>query len=169
MKQIDFYIQEAVSQCDYAIFAYKEYKKSLKVSNTKMIFLHLHHFVLHSTNLDKIIFPYNNNFRDNIIQTIQRGVSKKLKTIRKLRNHLEHFDERLDNYVKNYKGQAHFDCNLITGAKGFPINDCLRALDGDNYIFYGEKFNIEEVYIELCNILETLNRKTHNKSLERNI
>lgn len=73
----------------------------------------------------------------------------------KIKNHLEHFDERLDNYVKNYKGQPHFDCNLITGAKGFPINDCLRALDGDNYIFYGEKFNIEEVYIELCNILET--------------
>ena len=161
MKKIDFYIYEAISQCDFAIFSYKEYKASLKNSNIKMIFLHLHHFVLHSTNLDKIIFPHNNTYREKIIQNIQKDVSKKISTIRKLRNHLEHFDERLDKYVKNYKGQPYFDCNLITGAKGFPVNDCLRALDGDYYIFYGEKFNIEEIYIELCNILNTLNTKTN--------
>ncbi len=159
MRKIDFYIQETISQCNYAIFSYNEYKKSLKNSDVKMIFLHLHHFILHSTNLDKLIFPYNNNFRDDIIQNAQQGIGEKIKTIRKLRNHLEHFDERLDKYVKNYNGQAYFDCNLITGAKGFPINDCLRALDGNYYIFYGEKFNIEEIYIELCNILKTLNTK----------
>ncbi|RXJ68170.1 hypothetical protein CRV08_07900 [Halarcobacter ebronensis] len=159
MKQIDFYIQETISQCEYAIYEYKQYKKSLKDHDIKMIFLHLHHFVLHSTSLDKMIFPHNNDFRKNIIKPIQERMSKKFKIIRKLRNHLEHFDERLDKYVKNYKGQAYFDCNLVTGAKGFPINNCLRALDGDNYIFYGEQFNIEEIYIELCNLLKILSTK----------
>jgi hypothetical protein len=63
-----------------------------------------------------------------------------------MRNHLEHFDERLDEWVKNYEGHAFFDMNLITGAKGFPEKAFLRALDGDIFKFYGESYDLNELY-----------------------
>ena len=156
MKQESFYIQEADAQAEYALMAYASYELALKDHDTKLVFYHLHHFVIHITNIDKILFPTNNNFRSNLLTNIQKSVNIDIKPIRKLRNHLEHFDERMDNYVKNYKGQAFFDNNLVTGAKGFPKHDCLRALNGNIYIFYGEEFDLGEIYQHLLPLAKTL-------------
>ena len=156
MKQEAFYIQEAEAQAEYALMAYASYEQALKEHDTKSIFYHLHHFVIHVTNIDKLLFPKNNSFRNKILSSIQKLITIDIAPIRRLRNHLEHFDERMDNYVKNYKGQAFFDNNTITGTKGFPKNDCLRALDGNIYIFYGEEFDLGEIYQHLLPLAKTL-------------
>ncbi|MBE9397623.1 hypothetical protein IOQ59_10160 [Pontibacterium sp. N1Y112] len=149
MKRESLYVQEAEAQAEYALMAYESYKRALEGKDVKSVFYHLHHFVVHVTNIDKILFPNKNRFRSEILKETQSKTSIDISSIRRLRNHLEHFDERMDNYVKNYKGQAYFDNNLITGAKDFPKHNCLRALDGDTYIFYGEEFNLDEIYDHL--------------------
>lgn len=156
MKKESFYIQEAEAQAEYANMAYSSYEQALECQDTKSIFYHLHHFVIHVTNIDKIIFPNKNKFRDGFLENIQLQISIDIKPIRRLRNHLEHFDERMDSYVKKYKGQSYFDNNLITGVKGFPKNDCLRALDGNIYIFYGEEFDLGEIHQHLQPLHQTL-------------
>jgi len=156
VKKTDFYIQEAIAQAEYALMAYGEYEKFMDAADTKLVFYHLHHFVLHVTNIDKLIFPKTNNFRLEILKSIQEKVKIETSSIRKLRNHLEHFDERLDNYVKNYKGQAFFDCNIVTGCKGFPEKDFLRAIDGKTYKFYGENFDLTEIHSHLPPLIKAL-------------
>lgn len=156
MNKEKFYIREAVSQAGYALFSYDEYKKAYVGGDTKLVFYHLHHFVLHVTNVDKVLFPSKNKFRNKILKNIQEVINIDLKEIRKLRNHLEHFDERLDKYVKNYKGQAFFDNNIVTGTKGFPKDDYLRAVDGDTYKFYGEDFSLSEIHSHLIPIIKLL-------------
>ena len=147
MNKLDFYIQEAISQAKYALFSYQSFKDAYDEGNTELVFYHLHHFVLHVTNIDKTLFPAKKNkFRNDLLKEIQEIVEIDFKEIRRLRNHLEHFDERLDKYVKNYSGQTFFDNNLVTGLSGFPKNDYLRALDGDTYKFYGEDFNLSEIH-----------------------
>lgn len=37
-----------------------------------------------------------------------------------MRNHLEHFDERKDDWIKNHEGNTFFDLNFISGTKDFP-------------------------------------------------
>ena len=69
-----------------------------------------------------------------------------LKPFRRLRNHLEHFDERLDRWVREFEGRAFFDMNIVTGAKGFPEKAFLRALDGDTFRFHGESYNMTDLY-----------------------
>jgi len=156
VKKENFYIQEAIHQAEYALMAYSKYEKALREKDTKLVFYNLHHFVIHITNIDKILFPKNNDFRDSILLNIQKLINIDIKPIKRLRNHLEHFDERIDSYVKNYKGQAYFDNNIVTGTKGFPKNNCLRALDGNIYIFYGEEFDLGEIYQHLQPLTKVL-------------
>jgi hypothetical protein len=75
-----------------------------------------------------------------------------LKPLRRLRNHLEHFDERLDRWVRDFEGHAFFDMNIITGAKGFPEKAFLRALDGDTFKFHDESYNMNELYSAVVEI-----------------
>ena len=156
MKKVDFYIQEAIAQAEYSLMAYGEYESAMRAGDTKLVFYHLHHFVLHVTNIDKLLFPKSNSFRQELLHGVQEKVKIELSSIRKLRNHLEHFDERLDGYVKNYEGQAFFDCNIVTGCKGFPEKDFLRAVDGNTYKFYGEKFDLTEIHSHLAPLVKTL-------------
>jgi hypothetical protein len=65
---------------------------------------------------------------------------------RRLRNHVEHFDERLDRWVRDFDGHAFFDMNIITGATGFPEKAFLRVLDGDTFKFHGESYNMTELH-----------------------
>jgi hypothetical protein len=156
VKKTNFYIQEAIAQAEYALMAYGEYEICMDAADTKLVFYHLHHFVLHVTNIDKLLFPKANQFRQEILERIQEKTKIEISSIRKLRNHLEHFDERLDTYVKNYKGQAFFDCNIVTGCKGFPEKDFLRAIDGKIYKFYGENFDLTEIHNNLPPLIKAL-------------
>ena len=81
-----------------------------------------------------------------------------LKPFRRLRNHLEHFDERLDNWVSQYDGNPFFDMNLVTGAKGFPKKAFLRALDARTYKFHGEDFDLDQLHNILLAIEQRLPR-----------
>jgi len=48
--------------------------------------------------------------------------------------------------------------NIITGAKGFPKKAFLRAIDGDLFRFYGESYNLIELY-ELIISIEDIIRE----------
>jgi hypothetical protein len=157
LKKTDFYIQEAIAQAEYALMAYKDYKKALSAGDTRLVFYHLHHFVLHVTNAEKILFPKNNNFRSGLLNDVQQKIKVGTSSIRRLRNHLEHFDERLDDYVQRYSGQTFLDCNIVTGTKGFPEKDYLRAIDGNTYKFYGEDFDLTEIHESLLQMVKLLN------------
>ncbi|TNF09511.1 MAG: hypothetical protein EP323_00120 [Gammaproteobacteria bacterium] len=163
MNKSTFYIQEAISQANYALLSFEQYQGAYDQGDTKLVFYHLHHFVLHVTNIDKVLFPSRNTFRDNILNSVQHSAELDLKDIRRLRNHLEHFDERLDRYVKNYHGQAFFDNNLVTGTHGFPEEDYLRALDGNTYKFYGEDFELNDIRSCLTPLIATLTKFIENE------
>lgn len=79
-----------------------------------------------------------------------------LKPFRRLRNHLEHFDERFDKWVSEYDSKPFFDMNLVTGTKGFPKNAFLRALDGHIYKFHGEDYDLEQLHNALVSIEQRL-------------
>jgi len=156
MKLDNFYIQEAITQAQYGILSFSSFENALALGDTSLVFYHIHHFVIHVTNIHKLCFPEKTNeFRKKILLDIQNSIDIDIKPIRDLRNHLEHFDERMDKYVKNYKGQPYFDNNIITGCKGFPKNNCLRVLDGYKYIFYGEEFDIKYIYMQLQPLIDT--------------
>ena len=146
MEKQHFYLREAVCQLEYAKRSYFEYQQAKLADDTFSVFYNLHHFIVHVVNVDKLFSVKAGTNREAILKESIRLLEVDLKPIRKLRNHLEHFDERLDTWIQNHDGSTFFDNNIITGARGFPEKAFLRALDGDVYKFYGESFPLVPIF-----------------------
>jgi hypothetical protein len=159
MDKAQIYLSEIQTQITFAKRAFSEYLLALADSDTVSVFYHAHHFLIHATNIDKLIDFDASSFRVNYLAPLFSGQTIDLKQFRRLRNHLEHFDERLDMWVKNFSGHAFFDMNIITGAKGFPIKAFLRAMDGHIFRFYGEDYDLDALYSEVEKIAGLLDRE----------
>lgn len=157
MDKWQVYIQEARTQIDFAKSSWHAFLGSERQGKlTFDIFLHLHHFLTHAAIVDKILGPKKGSERDKLLADHIDLSKVNLKSFRKLRDHLEHFDERLDKWISGYDGYPFFDMNLVTGTKGFPKKAYLRALDGHIYKFHGEEYDLDQLYATLVLIGEKL-------------
>lgn len=110
MEKSKVYYREAYTQIDFAKISWLAFKDAEEKANVMDIFMHLQHFLSHAAMVDKVLGAKDSlNFSD-----------VDLKPFRKLRNHLEHFDERLGNWLEKYEGHTFLDMNIVTGTKGFP-------------------------------------------------
>jgi len=146
VKKRQIYIQEAKTQVEFACRCYEAFQEAERVSAATDVFFHLHHFLVHASNLDRILDAKPGTDRHTILIGHVDLTGIDLKPFRRLRNHLEHFDERLDRWVSEFDGHAFFDMNIVTGAKGFPEKAFLRALDGETFKFLGEDYNMTDLY-----------------------
>ncbi|WP_334107543.1 hypothetical protein [Methylobacillus sp.] len=146
MDKWDIYLQEAKIQAEFAKRTYLAFREAEKESLVFDVFFHLHHFLVHATNIDRILDTKPGSERHTILTGHIDLSDIDLKPFRRLRNHLEHFDERLDRWVRDFEGHAFFDMNIVTGAKGFPEKAFLRALDGNTFKFHGESYNMVDLY-----------------------
>ncbi len=149
MEKAEVYLGEVRTQVAFAERAFQEYRRALEESDVPSVFYHAHHFLVHATNIDKLIDVDPNSYRGQYLAYAFPGKDIDLKRFRQLRNHLEHFDERLDMWVQNFDGHAFFDMNIVTGAKGFPAKAFLRAMDGYIFRFHGEEYDLLALYSEL--------------------
>ena len=154
MNKLQIYINEILAQIQYSKRCFLNFELSFEKNDIQSVFFHLHHFTVHVANVDKLLSSKPNSKRTVIYGSHINLNEINLKPFRKLRNHLEHFDERLDRWVEKYDGHAFFDNNIVTGTKGFPDNVFLRALDGYTYEFLGESYELLPL-VETLNALET--------------
>lgn len=152
METWQVYLQEASTQIEFAKRSYAAFQSAEASDAVVDVFLHLHHFVIHATNIDKILDTKPDTDRHSILAGRLDLSGIDLKPFRRLRNRLEHFDERLDRWVRENDGHAFFDMNIVTGAKGFPEKAFLRALDGDTFKFHGEDYNMKELHASILEI-----------------
>lgn len=140
MKKWRFYIREALEQLGFAKRCFADFKHAETSGDVVNLIFHLRHFIAHVANVDKLL-NFKSGSERALLFTGRVDLSGiDLKPFRRLRNHLEHFDEPLDTWLSCYDGHAFFDTNVITGAKGFPPKAFLRALDGDVFKFHGEDY-----------------------------
>jgi hypothetical protein len=156
MNKWQFYTQEAHTHIKFAKSAWAAFENAEKREFVEEIFLHLQHFLSHAAIVDKILSPKKNSERERILLNHVDLSGIDLKPFRRLRNHLEHFDERLDNWVSQYIGSPFFDMNIVTGTKGFPNKAFLRALDAHTYKFHGEDFDLDQLHNILLAIEQRL-------------
>jgi hypothetical protein len=158
VKKWQIYLQEAKTQAEFASRCYEVFKKAERAFAVADVFLHLHHFLVHASNIDRIFDTESRPDRHTILAGHVDLSGIDLKPFRRLRNHLEHFDERLDRWVREFDGQAFFDMNIMTGAKGFPEKAFLRALDGETFKFMGEDYNMTNLYHTVLEINRRLTK-----------
>lgn len=156
MDKWEIYCREAKTQIEFAKKSWAAFKEAEKQTNLEEIFIHLQHFLSHAAIVDKILDPKIGSNREKILSGHINFSEIDLKAFRRLRNHLEHFDERLDKWISKYDGQSFFDMNLVTGTKGFPQKAFLRALDKHIYKFHGEDYDLDQLYNHLLKIEKEL-------------
>lgn len=103
MDNSKVYIGEIRIQVEFAERSFAEYLNAMESSDVSSVFYHAHHFLIHATNIDKLIDVHPDSFRSKYLTPLLSLVAINLKQFRRLRNHLEHFDERLDDWVKTCK------------------------------------------------------------------
>jgi hypothetical protein len=152
MCEWQIYIQEARTQIKFAERSWAAFLDAEKRSSIFDIFLYLQHFLTHAAIVDRILDPSEASARQQLLTGRIDLSGIDLKPFRRLRNHLEHFDERLNKWLSQYYGKPFFDMNLVTGTRGFPKRAFLRALDGHVYKFHGEDYDLDQLHEALTAI-----------------
>jgi hypothetical protein len=156
MEKWHIYVEEARTQIRFAQRSYREFEKARDANDVEAVFYCLHHFLVHAVAVDRILDLNHHPDRAAILSSRLdlRGID--MKPARRVRNHLEHFDERLDKWISKHYGRPFFDMNIITGSVGFPYDAALRALDGDTLRFMGEEYSLPEMLQEISALDERL-------------
>ncbi len=159
MDTWEIYVQEARTQIDFAERSWVAFLDAEKRSSVEEIFLSLQHFLGHAAIVHRILCPRESSKREQVLSSRLDLCGIDIEPFRKLRNHLEHFDERLDKWVAKYQGEPFFDMNIVTETRGFPKVAFLRALDGHIYKFHGEDYDLEQLHRALLTIRQRLSAK----------
>ncbi len=74
-----------------------------------------------------------------------------------MRNHFEHYDERLDKWWKSSETRNHFDMSVIPpgAVQGLADIDMFRVFDPStaDIVFWGQRFNVNEIVREAAKLL----------------
>jgi hypothetical protein len=151
------YLQELIQQCQYAIDAVDQMNECLKNKNPGEFFREAGDFLQHSSAVSRILWPPGNTNRIKKKRAKHRGTYLKatltiadghtLQT-RSLRDHFEHFDERLDEWAETSIHKNIVD-NMISprSAIGNVVKDdeIMRMYDPakKEIVFRGETFNVQ--------------------------
>lgn len=183
-KQCEFAIG-AIHQVNSALQAARGHDQTPDQSrfHHSEVFRGLHSFLTHTSNISRILWPplpqkrkkessSDYSKRCNKLPRVARA--KALKAIlqlddahllkdRRLRDHLEHYDERLDDWEANSPRR-----NIVSDMIGDPMaivgiddKDRMRTFNpnGARYIFRGEEFDVQEMLNEVEKLQSQLNKE----------
>jgi hypothetical protein len=156
MDKWRIYVGEARTQIRFAQQSYSEFERSRDAGDCVDVFYHIHYFITHVAAIERILNPEPNNPRSSVLAGRLNLDGTGIGPARGMRNHLEHFDERLDEWIAKYHGHAFLDMNITTSAIGFPYYAALRGLDGDTLRFLGEDYYLPELHAGIVQIDQRL-------------
>ncbi len=176
------YLSELVAQCEFGVGSVQRMNNMLQNHGSPSeFFREAGNFLQHSSAVSRLLWPPGGNSRQKKKRAKQRGahLRKNLEigddhTLkdRTLRDHFEHFDERLDDWAETSPNKNIVD-NMIgprNAIGGFSIkdDDIMRLFDPATkmLIFRGERFDVQALVNGLTDI-QTRARKRLEK-LEAN-
>lgn len=151
------YLRELIQQCQYAIDAVNQMNGCLQNKKPGEFFREAGDFLQHISAVSRILWPPGNRNRIKKKRAKQRGAHLQTKLAiadghalqaRNLRDHFEHFDERLDEWAETSVHKNIVD-NMIgpRAAIGNIVKDdeIMRMYDPakKEIVFRGEAFNVQ--------------------------
>jgi hypothetical protein len=154
------YLDQAKQECDACFAAIHAFNAALSSHNQEDPFCHAMTLVHHAASLSRIFWPAGGRNKTSRLRARRRGefLRKELGVRsdhpirdRALRDHFEHFDERLDEWVERTKNR-----NIIhrllgprsaVGGNTIQDGDIIHHYDPTSkmYAFRGEKFDIQAI------------------------
>ena len=160
------FMMEIVHQCGFATLAYSGITytlSNLRVKKSMDIFWYsLQSFLTASANISKIFWPVDKSpykergeFMRSLLD-IDNNVSFRL---RDPRNHLEHFDERLDDWYSQSTHHNIIDTSIGTESSISGDIDFMRFFNTHTFTFRfrGDQYEINPIHESLNVLLEKVN------------
>jgi hypothetical protein len=166
------FLGEVVSQAEYCLEASAALKESLTDGSVNSCYRALHSLLAHAGNISKLLCPSLPKDKAKAA-TIQARASSLLSKLalpdhiiatletRELRNHLEHFDERLDSWAAT-NPRILVDRNIgpLSAFGGVAPSVVLRNYDPSTstFIFAGESYDIASLIKAVSELYEIATR-----------
>jgi len=162
---INIYTEQIKDQLNEAELCFEEIKNNL--TNNSAVFGAIHHFLVHVSNIVKLIQP---NAKDDNDFRKYRAISLKktypiLPTLNPneihVRNDYEHYDERIDYWVINSKNHNYADKNIgpVTAIKGLDPKDNFRWFDNAKMTLYfcGREYHLNDLFLYIQEVKKAIN------------
>ncbi len=154
---VEMSIREIWTQSHFAELSYKNIDPKV-IKGTDLVFSSIHSFLSHCANVSKMLIANDGEDSPTTIGDILGISSNSDIHNRRFRNYLEHYDERLKEWIRD-KG---IDANIGTyniGPKSMiqiPNMVFVSHYDPTNntFTFVNEDFNLEKLFIEVNIIKE---------------
>ncbi len=152
------YLRELLVQCENAVAAVKRMNELLRQTETFEFFREAADFLQHTSAASRLLWPPGGSNADRKARADTRGTHLRavlgvdgehvLKN-RRLRDHLEHYDERIDDWAVTSPNRNIVD-NMIgprtaIGGDAIKDSDIMRLYDPATkcFVFRGESFDIQ--------------------------
>ncbi len=171
---VGIYAGEVQFQIESFRRATEAFDKAKSIGDTEGRFIALHHAMGHAAAISRILFPEKLNSvgekrREFLRKKLGIEPTSPLKA-RTLRNHMEHFEQRLDTWAADLRPNKSFVnrvCMPRETLVGVDDRDILRMYDPStlDYVFRGDRFNIPVV----VNAVDELSTKVEAFIRENNV
>lgn len=184
--ELRIYLGEGKTQCSFALAAAQAINRNLDIIHQfpehgdrgqvnfaqRELFRSVHSLLTHASNVSKLFWPAKKKGAEGRARA-DRGeklreaipIIDELECIknRAVRDHLEHFDERIDSWRSEGSGYYGQDNIGPIGMMGIEVKNIMRHYDDTTncFVFRGESFDVQgmvlevdRLYAELCIVLD---------------
>src|SRR5579862_3776447 len=122
MDFLQVFLGEVVWQSAVALEAMTQLREALaqppSPSGNNRAFFHIQAFLVAAANVSKLLWPSGNRKRGNELRRLLSVTEDSPIANRTLRNHFEHFDERIDSWTTKSKHHMFIDRTILVGPTG---------------------------------------------------
>lgn len=158
------YLNELMRQIKRAIYCIQQMDQFMKTRSIEDFFREGEHFLHHAAAISLLLWPTKGQAakaRATYLKT-QLGIDEtNILSNRKLRNHITHFDERLDTWAKNSLRHIVVDQNIgdmQRAISGVPTTAFLRNYNPQTleYTFLNQPFNLQNILTAINGLSQSI-------------
>jgi hypothetical protein len=157
-------------QCQAILVASHDFNSAMTTGDTRRAWIAIQNILTAAANISKALWGQGGKFakeRESLRDSLQVDDTSPLRNVA-MRNHFEHYDERLDRWWDKSEAHNYFDMSMMSAGavQGFADIDMFRVFDPEtaDIVFWGERFNVNEIVQEAARLLpiaSTEARKPH--------
>lgn len=164
---IKIYKEQILDQIESAEVTYQSITNPSR--DTDALFRNIHYFMIHISNVVKLIQPKISNdldFKNYRMKQLKRkypNIPDIDPRLIRIRNDFEHYDERIDSWIINSKQHNYADKNLSNvnptiAIGGLNPKDSFRCYSPNTKTLYfcGEEYLLDELYFYIQKVKEAL-------------
>jgi hypothetical protein len=158
---------EVAHQCDFAERASQQLEGAVRTGDSDGIWFAIHALLSAAANVSKILWPPNTAFAqrgEELRRALEVGPDSMIQH-RDARNHLEHFDERIETWYEASRDRNFVDTNIgpLGMIPGIEVGDMMRSFDPSTGIlhFRGDSWDIGAIGREIRTLAPKAWASTH--------